>query len=218
MKPSRGGALAPRRRSRPAARLGRAIGDVVGDLAPKMTGSCGTRAMRARSAAGSTSAMSTPSSSTAPARRIVEAHQQLEDRRLAGARRADDGDASRPARREGSTPSSTGSSRPRRIGEADALEGDLAARRRRQRQRRGGRDDARLASPAFRRSAPRRRRPAETSLHTSDSCAERAGAEHGVEQELRQRAARHACPPAHPARRATARRRRWRRRGRSRPR
>ena len=51
--------------------------------------SCGTMAMRWRTSAGSASRRSTPSSRTRPALRIVEALGELEDRRLARARRPD---------------------------------------------------------------------------------------------------------------------------------
>ena len=72
------------------ARLGTAIADIVRrprrrrSPGPAARGRCGGAAR-----AGSAAAMSTPSTRTRPRARIVEAQQQLEHRRLAGARRAD---------------------------------------------------------------------------------------------------------------------------------
>ncbi len=75
--------------------------------------------------------------------RIVEAQQEMKDRALAGAGGTDDRDllAGPHRQRDGVEHADVG---PPRIGEADAIEPDLAARRHRQRARRGGRRDLRL--------------------------------------------------------------------------
>ena len=74
----------------------------------------------------------TPSSEIVPDGRIVEAQQQMKQRALAGAGRTDDRDllAGLHGQRDAVE---RGHVRPRRIGEADVVEADLAARRRRQR-------------------------------------------------------------------------------------
>ena len=73
-------------------------------------------------------ATSTPSSVTAPPVGIVEAQRQLEERRLAGARGADDGDDLARRDAEAHVPQHGSSSRPG-IGEVDRFEGELAASR-----------------------------------------------------------------------------------------
>ena len=92
MKPSAAACLAA---ATIASRRGvrRAVGDVVGDARAEDEGVLRhERDLGAKRLAGSSLAMSTPSSVTAPARGIVEAQRQLEERRLARAGRADDGD------------------------------------------------------------------------------------------------------------------------------
>ena len=78
----------PRRRSPPAGRNG----CCRRSRQRRSTASCGTSAMRWRSASGSTSVSGTPSNVTTPVTRIVEPQDEVEDRALAGARRADDRD------------------------------------------------------------------------------------------------------------------------------
>ena len=117
-------------------------------LAPKMNGSCGTSAISRLTACGSALAMSTPSSMHRAFGRVVEALEQLEQRRLAGAGRADD--RHHFARRDAEAQASEHRLlRSAGIGEADAVEGDLAARRRGQGRRIARRDDARLDGDEF---------------------------------------------------------------------
>ena len=98
-------------------------------VAANTTESCGTSAMRARSSRGSAVLIGTPSNEIVPAGGIVEAQQQVKQRALAGARGADDRDLLAGACTDSETPSTASSIRPRRIGEADILERDVAARR-----------------------------------------------------------------------------------------
>ena len=81
-------------------------------------------------------------------RRIVEPQQQMKQRALAGAGGADDRDLLAGAHRERNAVDRQ-RIRPRRIGEADIVETDIAARRHRQRARRCRRRDRRLDAQNF---------------------------------------------------------------------
>ena len=145
--------------------------------------------------------------------RIVEAQDQVEDRALAGAGGADDGDllAGLDAKRHAVEHVGL---RPRRIGEAHRVERDLGARPLRQRHA-----DARArwisgstASSSISRSAA----PAacDSSPQTSLNCAEPACGKHREQHELAEPCPASSRRRSRPARRPRARRRRSRRRGR----
>ncbi len=113
-------------------------------LEEKITGSCGTRPIVPRKASGTTSRMSMPSTRMRALVGIVEAHQQLDDRGLAGAGRADDGDglAGRDLQIEIVERLRL---RPRRIMEGDVVEFDAPGQRPRQMLRQGRCRDDRAA-------------------------------------------------------------------------
>ena len=123
--------------------------------------------------------------------RIVETHQKLENRRLAGARRTDDGD--RFARRHAEGKSlQRRRILTRRISECDVVEAHLATRRRRQRERLYRRDDLRLHREDFGNASGGARGGRNFAPHLREF-AKCARAEHGVEHELRQQACRNAA-------------------------
>ena len=120
--------------------------------------------------------------------RVVEAQEQVEDRALAGARRADDGDRLAAPDRE-THPVEGGDARARRVGEAHVLEGD-------------GR---RAAAPAAASAARAARSPERAASSSSEplgragrlrdlaphlgQLGDGAGGEHGIEDELAEPAA-----------------------------
>ena len=152
-----------------AGRVGRAIGDVVGDARAEDEGVLRHEGDSCAQRLGIEPRDVDAVEGHPPALRIVEAQSELEQRGLARPRRADDRHhlARRDARE---TSLSTSVLRAAGIGEADALEGEFAARRRGQRKRRRGRGDARLARRAS--SAMRAAAPAacDISFQTSESC------------------------------------------------
>ena len=94
-----------------------------------------------------------------------------------------------PARTENETPSTAQRLRPRRIGEADIVEADVAARRRRQRARRRGRGDLRLDAQDFEqpfRGAGGRRNLAPDFAELAEAC----GGERRIQHELAEPARR----------------------------
>ena len=121
--------------------------------------------------------------------RIVEAQQQMEDRALAGAGRADDGDLLARAVRETTRHRARTCARTRRIGETDVVERDLAARRRRQRRRMAGRT---IAGSIARISNSRSAAPEACATSPPDLRSEPSApaAKHGVEHELAEPARR----------------------------
>ncbi len=122
--------------------------------------------------------------------RFVEAHQQLEHRRLAGAGRSDERDrlARRDVERE---VGQRGRGGPRRIVEADRLEAHAgAAAPRRQRHRRRGRPDELMRVEQFHQAVGRAGRAQHVAPHFGQP-ADRAGGDDGVQHERREQPRRH---------------------------
>ena len=120
---------------------------------------------------------------------IIEAQQQIEDCRLAGAGRTDDGD--RLARRDAAVEAVQGAGvGPRRVGEAQTLELDRAARGLGHGARAIGGDDDRRRVQDFSQPLGGARRLLHLAPHLGKLC-ERAGGEHRIKHELGQPPAGH---------------------------
>ena len=133
--------------------------------------------------------MSTPSSITVPLTGIVEPERQLEQRRFAGARWADDGDRLPGSDAEADIAQDCAVFPPR-ISKADIVERELATDGFRELHRLRGRDDARLDRHDLA-DASRRARGLRDLVPHFRQLSERARAKHSKQDELRQRAASH---------------------------
>ena len=159
-------------------------------LAPKMNASCGTSAISARKSAGSSLRDVDAVERDRAARGIVEPQRELEQRRLARAGRADDGDDL--AGRDAEAHVAQGRRRLRARDRRSETSRKASSPRTgfAQLERLSGRDDARLDRHDLA-DAPGGAGGLRDLVPDFRQLAERAGAEHGEQHELRQRASGH---------------------------